>query len=70
MKTFPEIKQELKNVLPLVSIKDVFLSIKKYLPEHSNKLNTLLLLEGRYRDIEQRMQGVLRLEDIQIQHIL
>lgn len=68
MKTVFEIKQELKNALPLLSVKETFLSIKKYLPEHSTKFNSLLLLEGQYRDIEQRMlQGTLSLETIRVE---
>lgn len=68
MEAVPEIKQKLKNALPVVGIKDTFAMIKKYLPAHAEKFNSLLLLESRYRDIEQQMlQGVLSLEDIQLE---
>lgn len=68
MKPIPEIKQEIRNALPLVGIKDTILAIKKYLPEHAEKFSSLLLIEGRYRDIEQRMlQGVLSLDEVQLE---
>lgn len=43
MKSVPEIKQKLKNALPVVGIKDTFVMIKKHLPEHAEKFNSLLL---------------------------
>ncbi len=66
MKTILQLKRELRESL-LKGIPESFVILKEALPEHSEKFNSLILLESRYLEVErQSVRGTLSAEKIQI----
>jgi hypothetical protein len=63
MLSFDQIKQHLRSLIA-EELTKVFEEVKAHLPQNSKKLDTLLLLEGRYADLLKKAQrGVLSDEE-------
>ena len=67
MKALPDIKKELKEVLQ-EGIDVALTTLKSVLADNTDKFNDLVLLEGRYREVNQQLlQGVISYEDAQLE---
>jgi TonB family protein len=67
MKSLPDIKKELRDILPQ-GIDLTFQALKLYLPNGTDKYNDLILIESRYMETtRQLLQGVVSNEDAQIE---
>ena len=67
MKALPEVKKELRDILPQ-GIDLTIQALKTYLPNGTDKYNDLILLESRYMETtRQLLQGIVSNEDAQIE---
>lgn len=67
MKALPDIKKELKDVLQ-EGIDILLTTLKSLLSDHTDKYNDFILLEGRYREVNQQLlQGVISYESAQLE---
>jgi TonB family protein len=67
MKALPDIKNELKEVLQ-EGIDISLTTLKSILADSTDKYNDLVLLEGRYREVNQQLlQGVISYENAQLE---
>ena len=63
------IKQSLKKSLPKGGIGSVIAQLKKELPEHSAKYNSVLSIEGRLNDSNlKKIRGILSNEQLQLEY--